>query len=278
MVLLLDIKKSVLKMYYSISYKISGNSISSSNPPFQINYNLNTFHTINPNQEYILRLNWQQPIQNYSMNISQIYQNQKDTYAKRHQIEQTEEQISTKTHQAVIEAFLALPSKASIQFIGEIQKLKPIIESVFKKTTNRQLPENIQFQIFHQAEFEKRFGKATLGVSINRYPFISDVLLKENSLPELLLTAGHEIGHVLSEPIENSFLEEAKAYAFMLAWLKTIKENNIAGLKDFIKLTPPAKNGIHDRALNFVLEQTASGKEPIELFKEIAKIKYEFSL
>jgi len=267
-------------MYYSISYRISGRIASTTS--FQINYepssfNANNFHNLH--QEYALQLNQQQPVQNYSMNLNQIYQNQKNLYeSRRNQIEQREEQISTKTPQTIIESFLALPSKANVQFIGEIQKLKPFIESVFKKTTDKQLPENIQFQLLPQIKFEERFGKATLGISINRYPFISDVLLKENSLPELLLTAGHEIGHVLSEPIENSFLEEAKAYAFMLAWLKTIKENNIAGIGDFIKLVPPAKNGIHDKALDFVLEQTASGKEPIELFKEIAKIRHEFAL
>jgi len=264
-------------MYYPISYKISGRIASTA--PFQINYEPSFFHTNNFQQEYVLRLNQQQPVHNYFTGPNHVYQNRKDLYESgRNQIEQAKEQISTKTPQTIIESFLALPSKANVQFIGEIQKLKPFIEATFKKTTDKQLPENIQFQLLPQVKFEKRFGKATLGVSINRYPFISDILLKENSLPELLLTAGHEIGHVLSEPIENSFLEEAKAYAFMLAWLKTIKENNIAGLKDFIKLTPPAKNGIHDKALDFVLEQVASGKEPIEIFKEIAKIKHEFAL
>ena len=264
-------------MYYPISYRISGRI--SSNAPFQINYESSSFHTNNLHQEYVLQLNQQQQIQNYSTTLNQVYQNRKNLYESRsNQIEQVEEQISTKTPQAIIESFLAPPSKANIQFIGEIQKLKPFIETTFKKTTDKQLPENIQFQLLPQIKFEECFGKTTLGVSINRYPFISDILLKENSLPELLLTAGHELGHVLSEPIENSFLEEAKAYAFMLAWLKTIKENNIAGLKDFIRLTPPAKNGIHDKALDFVLEQITAGKEPIELFKEITKIKHEFAL
>jgi len=203
---------------------------------------------------------------------SQKYQSNDQIYksAKQERDEhQDQELFNKKTPQVIIESFLALPSRATVQFIGEIEKIKPIIQEIFEKTTGRVLPENIVFEILPKEKFEEKFGKTTLGVSLNRFPFISDVLLKENAVPQLLLTAGHEIGHVLSEPMDNAFLEEAKAYAFMLAWLRTIKENNIAGVGEFVKLSPPAKNGIHDRALNFVLDAVASGKNPLNLFEEI---------
>jgi hypothetical protein len=51
--------------------------------------------------------------------------------------------------------------------------------------------------------------------------------------------------------------------------MKAIKENNIANLATSISLSRPAINGIHNVALDFVLDQRAKGIEALDIFKEL---------
>jgi hypothetical protein len=93
-----------------------------------------------------------------------------------------------------------------------------------------------------------------LGFCINRYPQTSYIFVREDNLDRLFLTIGHEIGHALSPILSDPRDEEAKAFAFSLAWMKTVVEHNIADLSH--NITPnPARNDLHDVAYSFVLEQ-----------------------
>ena len=69
----------------------------------------------------------------------------------------------------------------------------------------------------------------------------------------------------------NKHDEEAKAFAFSLAWMKAIKENNIANLAASINLEKPARNGLHNIALDFVLKLTNAGRRAIDVYVELMK-------
>ncbi|MEK7835220.1 MAG: hypothetical protein AAB298_03600, partial [Pseudomonadota bacterium] len=72
------------------------------------------------------------------------------------------------------------------------------------------------------------------------------------NLDEVMLVIGHELGHVLSPTLSNGRAEEAKAFAFEMAWANAIFTNDIAGLQSSINEAAlsmkPAQNGLHDLA------------------------------
>ena len=86
------------------------------------------------------------------------------------------------------------------------------------------------------------------------------------------MTIGHELGHVFTKSLINKHNEEAKAFAFEIAWLKTIIEHNIAGLQYSFNLdVKPAKNGLHDIAFAHVKKWLEKGKKAIEIYWELVK-------
>jgi hypothetical protein len=74
---------------------------------------------------------------------------------------------------------------------------------------------------------------------------------------------------VLSPTLNNSVDEEAKAYAFSLLWMRTVKENNIANLGNAIVLENPARNGLHDVAFSFVMDCMDRDEDLKEVYKEL---------
>ena len=84
-----------------------------------------------------------------------------------------------------------------------------------------------------------------------------------------MLTIGHEIGHVLTKTLDDKHEEEAKAYAFSLAWMKSIQENDIAGLGDSFVQERPAENGLHDVAFAFVEKTIRWGKSAWDVYQEL---------
>ena len=56
-----------------------------------------------------------------------------------------------------------------------------------------------------------------------------------------------------------------------MAWMGIIKEENIANLATTIKLDNPAKNGLHDVALDFVLNLINQGKEAFDVYLDLIK-------
>ena len=89
-----------------------------------------------------------------------------------------------------------------------------------------------------------------------------------------MLTIGHEIGHVMSLPLKNIQTEEAKAFAFSIAWIKTIREKNIANLESAINMRP-AINGIHNIAFDFVINKIKQGEDAIQVFESLVKQESE---
>ncbi|MBW3019105.1 hypothetical protein KY329_02895, partial [Candidatus Woesearchaeota archaeon] len=110
-----------------------------------------------------------------------------------------------------------------------------------------------------------------MGFSINKFgKGASEIFVREAPLDSLLLTIGHELGHVLSPTLVNKHDEEAKAHAFSLAWMETIRDNDIAGLKPNIALNP-ANNGLHDVAFDFVKKLLHTGASAFDVFQTLSK-------
>jgi hypothetical protein len=178
------------------------------------------------------------------------------------------------------EIFL-VPGRPQAEFIENITPaLKKNIRMIFQLTTGEELPESILISVLHPEDLQREHGRHSRhwssgiqGFAINRQYDVSSVFAKQNPLDSLLLTIGHEIGHCLSPPKEDIVLEEAKAFAFELAWMKTIHRFNILGLRDSMNLDMlnPAINGVHNVALDFVIRKVASGNDPLSIFKKIAK-------
>jgi hypothetical protein len=178
------------------------------------------------------------------------------------------------------EVFL-IPQRPATEFIEHISPaLRKKIKLIFRLTTGNELPEDILISILPEQELEREHRKHSSGWSrqihgfaINRlhlYDF-SSIFVKENLLDALMLTIGHEIGHCLSLSKEDAIMEEAKAFAFEIAWMRTIHRFNILELKDCmnINILNPAVNGLHNVALEIVLEKIREGREPIEVFRDI---------
>lgn len=178
----------------------------------------------------------------------------------------------------IVEEFLAKdrPETPVINTLGEI---KTVIDEAFKSITSHDFPHDaIRIAILPKDGFKEAFFKTggawsegIMGFSLNRFgKGISEIVVKEEHLDSLLLTIGHEIGHVLSPSLPSIQDEEAKAHAFSLAWMETIRDNNIAGLKPNI-LINPAKNGIHDVGFEFVRHLMSAGSSALDVFRTLSK-------
>ena len=86
-----------------------------------------------------------------------------------------------------------------------------------------------------------------------------------------MLTIGHELGHVLTETLDNPHDEEAKAYAFSLVWMNVIQEQNIAGLSSAIVTERPAENGLHNVAFRFVEMIIRTGEEAWAVYNNLIR-------
>src|SRR3989338_4089818 len=96
---------------------------------------------------------------------------------------------------------------------------------------NEPFPVDIVLSVLDEKQFRAIAPHpGTVGLSINRKPhgLLSEIFVLNGSLGRVLLTIGHELGHALSLPLSSPHDEEAKAYAFSLAWMNVIKEHNIA--------------------------------------------------
>lgn len=167
---------------------------------------------------------------------------------------------------------------APFEVVNDLEDLAPIINEAFKKTTNIELPASIKIKLCTFQELKKIhqymdgwWADGIQGFALNRKGRgTSEIFVKKGPKDEVLLTIGHELGHVITPQLKAIKDEETKAFAFSMAWIDTIVKNNIAGLSK--KLHPrPANNGIHDAAYSFVLEQLNNGKSPLQVFMAIAK-------
>ncbi len=158
--------------------------------------------------------------------------------------------------------------------MGKAEEIQEFVEQAFGKIFHAPFPENIKLSVLSEKEFRLLAPHpGTIGLSINRgkYGLLSEIFILNDTLGRVMLTLGHELGHVLTETLGDGKDEEAKAYAFSLEWMNVIKENNIAGLGDAIITENPAHNGLHDVGFAFVQEMLQKGKKAWEVYKDLVK-------
>ncbi len=164
-------------------------------------------------------------------------------------------------------------------FVDSAELICDFVIAAFKATACRDLPDDVVVSVCSPIEMlaiNPKWHPGILGFSINRLGFgVSEIFLLENELDILLVTAGHELGHVISFPAGSRLDEEAKAFAFEAAWVQAIFRDDIAGLRYSINLDvlSPANNGLHDAAFNFVRRQMFFGRNALEIHRELSNGK-----
>lgn len=168
--------------------------------------------------------------------------------------------------------------RPTTEFIDKAADIEEDVRKTFGLTTGREFPDDIIIKICDMHEL-KRVHKSIGGVwsngisgfAVNRKKSGQGcvIFIKEDELARVMITVGHEIGHCLSNPLPDQRDEEAKAFAFELAWVEILHKHNIAGLSNCITPTIPANNGLHNIAFDFISSLTKRGKEAIELFTKL---------
>lgn len=161
-------------------------------------------------------------------------------------------------------------------FIGKAEQIRPFVEEAFEKIFGCHFPTHINISILNEQEFRLMAPHpGIIGLSHNRTEFggVSEIFVLNDSLARVMLTVGHELGHVLTETLSHPQDEEAKAYAFSFAWMKTVQEQNIADLGTAIVLENPAQNGLHNVAFHFVQKMLDLGKSAWNTYLEIIRKK-----
>ena len=156
------------------------------------------------------------------------------------------------------------------KFVGKAEEIREFVEEAFEKMLNCQFPQDIKIAVCAEEQFRKLAPHpGTIGLSINRRKqgLLSEIFVLQGSLGRVLLTVGHELGHVFTGTLEHAQDEEAKAYAFSMAWMDLIKEHNIAGLGNAFVEESPAHNGLHDVAFGFISKMLKQGRKARELWE-----------
>lgn len=167
------------------------------------------------------------------------------------------------------------PFRPPTPFVGKAEELAPYVEEAFAKLMGAGLPRDIIVRLGTDEQLAKAYpgdwDTSIQGFALNRVGWgTSEIFVKQNDLDRLLLTVGHELGHVMSQPLPAIHDEEAKAFAFSLAWMKTIKDNNIAGIAHAINPNP-AHNGLHDIAFEFVASLIERGMAAMDVFSKLVQ-------
>ncbi len=169
------------------------------------------------------------------------------------------------------------PIRPATRFVNQAWQIKDYIIEAFRKVTGDDFPEDIIVKVCGREELKaihalggSTWKQGILGFAVNNRPGTSEVFVQQDSLDRLMLVIGHELGHVLSQRLDNAHDEEAKAFAFELAWADAIKEHDIAGLSASISEgIPPAANGLHDVSWNFVRGIVRKGVSALDLYKKL---------
>jgi hypothetical protein len=165
--------------------------------------------------------------------------------------------------------FLVPGSKA--RFVGDAAEIQEYIKEAFKATTTEEMPEDIIVSVLNDEEFKKAHrGHGKWSDGIMGFCVKNRVFARADQLDRLMLTIGHEIGHALTPTLKNAHDEEAKAFAFSIAWMNAIRERNIANIGGNIAQNP-ARNGLHDIAFDFVQRIIAAGTGAFEAFVQLAE-------
>lgn len=187
---------------------------------------------------------------------------------------QSSYQAAEQAQMSHTEEFLA-ENRPWTPIVSNLGEVKEIVERTFEKMTGQEFShENIKVMICDDKQFKDILGAGwtpgTAGFSYNKYgKGISEIYIRQDHMDSVLLTIGHELGHVLGPTLPNGQDEEAKAHAFSLAWIETIRDNNIGGLQPNISPNP-AHNGLHDVAFDFVKYLLNTGSSSFDVFKTLA--------
>jgi hypothetical protein len=162
------------------------------------------------------------------------------------------------------------------KFVGEAEEVREFVEETFEKMFNQPFPTDIKISVLNEKKFRKIApNNSTIGLSINRrkHGLLSEIFILNDSLGRVMLTIGHELGHVMTETLSHGQDEEAKAYSFSYAWMEVIKQHNIANLGDALILEIPADNGLHDIAFRFVEKLRREGRNVWEIYEDLVEGK-----
>ena len=186
----------------------------------------------------------------------------------------------------VHESFLR-PDRPFSRIIGCSDEIIEGLRTCYNKLTGRSLPGDIEISVLSHYEFEKlasekvmgRAATGVLGFAYNHGFGNRGVYVRRNHLDILFVVLGHEIGHVLSKQMEPIEREEAKAYAFQLAWVEAIVSFDILGLKNSINPNEwrPPKDSEHEKALEFVTGKIREGMKPIDVFNSLISGKMNWA-
>ncbi len=180
-------------------------------------------------------------------------------------------------HFSFADSFLT-ENRPMTPMISDMGEVKEVIEQTFEKITGQEFPhDSIKIMICDEQKFRQvhnntggSWSEGIMGFSFNKYGRgTSEIYIRQDHLDSVLLTIGHEIGHVLGPTLPNGQDEEAKAHAFSLTWIETIRENNIGGLQPNI-IPNPAHNGLHDVAFDYVKYLLQTGSSSFDVFKTLA--------
>lgn len=157
-------------------------------------------------------------------------------------------------------------------FVGKAEEVREFVEAAFEKIFQTSFPNDIKISILPTEEFRKLAPQpGVIGLSVNRKKerLLNEIFILNDSQARVMLTIGHELGHVLTPTLDSPHDEEAKAYAFSLEWMSIIKKNDLAGLGEAIVMERPAENGLHNLAFGFVEGLLRQGKRAWEVYGEL---------
>ena len=195
---------------------------------------------------------------------------QQPAYLKKEEEEQESLTIQPE-HVFLPEAFIVKPTR----FVNGFEEIQAHVEEAFEKTMGYSIPDNISLVLCSPEELEQAYALTSTwnegiqGFCRHGRDGRQYVYVKKDELARVLLTTGHELGHALYAALHDDVLEEAKAFAFAMAWMNTIREHDIASLKDVLISENPAQNGLHNKAFAYVQQLLQKGWEPLQVFEQL---------
>jgi len=211
----------------------------------------------------------------YLVSKSEVYTTDEFIQYERHEltvyIDNSYSQNKIKVYYFSPKMFLE-PIRPETQFVNRFEEVQTLVEEIFFLMLGKRMP-NFSITICTKEELmqiHSRFG--SWNGNIQGFAFNKQIFVKNNNLDELLLTIGHEIGHVYTKSLTNKHDEEAKAFSFAIEWAKTIKKHNIGNLSNnIVSKFNPAHNGLHDISFFFVQNLIDKGLKPMQIHSDLVR-------
>jgi hypothetical protein len=168
------------------------------------------------------------------------------------------------------------PLRSDVGEVNDSSQVIGFVREAFREVMGCELPDSIAIKICFDHEFKEQhastggvWSEGIVGFSLNTQgKGVNRIFVRNDQLDRVMLTIGHELGHVLTPSLFDGRDEEAKAYSFSIAWMDVIKEKNIAGIANCI-LPRPALNGLHDVGFAFTMKLLNEGKNAMDVFREL---------